>query len=270
MFQKAYQIASEFTFPIVTSRKTVGGICSSSVGTFVVINKEGWIVTAGHILSKWAQLAQGVEAIRAIQAERDAIKADPSLTNKERGKRLSAGIQIGKDDSDQCSMWLTWPNVQLTNMLFFPATTPGWGEIIDLGVGKLEPFDPAWVKQYPVFKDPKKGFDQGRSLCKLGFPFHQFQATWDAAKRQFLLPPGALPMPRFPIEGIFTRITEMRTDGPDQPAFPIKYVETSSPGLLGQSGGPTFDVHGTIWAIQAKTSHLTSVLSDRTNILMSA
>jgi len=38
--------------------------------------------------------------------------------------------------------------------------------------------------------------------------------------------------------------------------FPIKYIETSSPGLKGQSGGPMFDVNGVVWAIQAKTLNL--------------
>jgi hypothetical protein len=42
----------------------------------------------------------------------------------------------------------------------------------------------------------------------------------------------------------------------DQPQFPLKYVETSSPGLRGQSGGPIFDAHGSIWAIQSQTVHL--------------
>jgi hypothetical protein len=91
MFQKALQIASEFTFPIVVSRKTVSGNCSSMIGTFVVINKDGWIVTAAHILSKWGQLMQGAVETRAAQDFQAAIKADKTLTNKERSKRLAAG-----------------------------------------------------------------------------------------------------------------------------------------------------------------------------------
>jgi hypothetical protein len=35
-----------------------------------------------------------------------------------------------------------------------------------------------------------------------------------------------------------------------------KYLETSSPGLRGQSGGPIFDRHGRIWALQSSTQHL--------------
>jgi hypothetical protein len=34
------------------------------------------------------------------------------------------------------------------------------------------------------------------------------------------------------------------------------FIETSSPGLRGQSGGPTFDINGTIWAIQSQTHHM--------------
>jgi len=32
-------------------------------------------------------------------------------------------------------------------------------------------------------------------------------------------------------------------------------LETSTPGLRGQSGGPIFDTKGTIWALQSRTSH---------------
>ena len=96
MFQEAVKLASEFTFPIIISRKTVAGECSSMIGTLVVINKEGWIVTAGHILSKWVQLTQSVEATRATLAEQAAIKADASLTNKQRTKRLQQAHASGK------------------------------------------------------------------------------------------------------------------------------------------------------------------------------
>jgi FtsP/CotA-like multicopper oxidase with cupredoxin domain len=58
----------------------------------------------------------------------------------------------------------------------------------------------------------------------------------------------------FPIDGLFTRTIEVPP--PKGIAFPLKYVETSSPGLRGQSGGPTFCSKGAIWAIQSQTRHL--------------
>ena len=36
----------------------------------------------------------------------------------------------------------------------------------------------------------------------------------------------------------------------------VHYLETSSAGLLGQSGGPIFDIDGTVWAMQSRTTHL--------------
>jgi hypothetical protein len=35
-----------------------------------------------------------------------------------------------------------------------------------------------------------------------------------------------------------------------------KFVEMSSPGLRGQSGGPRFDVNGMVWGLQSRTQHL--------------
>ncbi len=54
----------------------------------------------------------------------------------------------------------------------------------------------------------------------------------------------------FPIEGIHTRVLHVGDEGPN-PVF----IETSSPGLKGQSGGPIFDVEGYVWAIQSQTHH---------------
>ena len=66
--------------------------------------------------------------------------------------------------------------------------------------------------------------------------------------------PSIFPIPRFPIEGIFTR--NINAGKSADKKFDIQYIETSSPGLRGQSGGPIFDVEGKIWAIQSQTRHL--------------
>jgi hypothetical protein len=36
----------------------------------------------------------------------------------------------------------------------------------------------------------------------------------------------------------------------------VKFIETSTPGLRGQSGGPLFDAKGEIWGIQSRTNFL--------------
>jgi hypothetical protein len=257
MFRDAYKKASEFTFPVITSRRSArDGTCGSGVATFIVMNKDGWIVTAGHVLKQWHKLAQEVEQVQATQAIRETIEKDQSLTKKERAVALGNAI-ISRNANDRCSAW--WGVGPLTSQVvdisYIDFDIPGFPDVADIGVGRLEPFDPTWVKEYPVFKDPSKNFEPGQSLCKLGFPFHQVSTSWNNATNGFDLAPGSLPMPRFPIEGIFTRTSEVAFQGGDAPPFPFRYVETSSPGLLGQSGGPTFDVKGTVWAIQSKTIH---------------
>lgn len=92
------------------------------------------------------------------------------------------------------------------------------------------------------------------SLCKLVFPFHNPNTQYDEASDRFFLQPGTLPVPRFPIEGIYTRNAMVAKSSNGD--FDIIFLETSSPGLRGQSGGPIFDTDGNIWAIQSHTSHL--------------
>ena len=50
MFSKAVPIAAGFTRPVVISSRTTQGACSGTIGAYVVLNCEGWILTAGHLL----------------------------------------------------------------------------------------------------------------------------------------------------------------------------------------------------------------------------
>ena len=94
-------------------------------------------------------------------------------------------------------------------------------------------------------------------MCRTGFPFVDMKPTWDAANNKFLLT-QFIPPPLFPSEGILSRMrSTILTDPAGKPAppppFALKHIETSNAGILGQSGGPIFDQHGTIWGIQTET-----------------
>ncbi len=91
---------------------------------------------------------------------------------------------------------------------------------MDLAIGRLQPFQPEWVTEYPKLKDPAKGMDPGTSLCKLGYPFHKITPTFDEHTNMFNLPAEAYPPPLFPIEGIFTRQIIVSGD-PPAPPFPL-------------------------------------------------
>jgi len=126
-------------------------------------------------------------------------------------------------------------------------------EKADLVIGRLEPFNPDTNTHYPFIKNPKY-IKPGTSLCKLGFPFHDANATYDSDTNCFNISENVLPMPFFPMEGIYTRdlFAGKSKDG----KYEIKFLETSSSGLKGQSGGPIFDSNGVLWAIQCRTHNL--------------
>ena len=249
MFSEAYKTAAQFTLPIVLSRKTLGGICSSGIGTHVVINDEGWIITAYHMVKMFQEASQEADHVKDIKRQVQAIESDISLDKHAKRKAIKKLPVLHNGLTEQCSAWwgILTKGVTISEFRGIPT--------IDLAIGKLEDFDPKIIKQYPVFKDPSKNFDTGTSLCKLGFPFHSINPVWDDSIMGFKLPPGSLPLPLFPIDGIYTRNAEVKINN-NPPPFPLLYLETSTPGLRGQSGGPIFDRKGTIWAIQSKTVHL--------------
>ena len=115
---------------------------------------------------------------------------------------------------------------------------------IDLAVVHLKDFDMSGVPEFPTIKDGSKAVDPGSSCYRIGFPFSSIQATFDDASQSFNFPPGSLPLPLFPIEGMLTREIIIRRDPPSP--FPLQMIETSSPGLKGQSGGPILDTTGTV------------------------
>lgn len=248
MFRDACAIARDFTLPVILCRKDMTGKCSTTIGSFVVINEKGWIVTAGHIVMQHGKMYLEAQAAREWEREYEAIKQDSTINAKEKSRRLSKLTRPAKNSTDRCvGVWANWPGKPML-------VESSHIEAADIGIGRLEPFDPNWIKRYPVFKDPSKDFEPGISLCKMGFPFHSVSTNYNAAKNVFELPPGTFPAPFFPIEGIFTRVAQIVVPGAPPSPIPLLWVETSSPGLKGQSGGPTFDSRGTVYAIQCKTS----------------
>lgn len=242
MFANATTNAIGFTHPVVISQKLVDGTCASILGSFVVVNDDGWVMTAWHILAEFEKLQASRAALDKYRGEKQLIDGNEKLTPQQRQKALRVLGAPRKDWVEDFSYWFSFPRAQLVDVKAKPK--------IDIAIGRLDPFDKTWVKQYPTFKDPSKGFPIGTSVCKLGFPFHSITPTHDATG--FHLPPEALPIPHFPIDGITTRNIIVEKD----PAgYVLGWLETSSAGLRGQSGGPIYDQHGTIWAIQSRTNH---------------
>lgn len=242
MFSKACSIARQFTCPIIISHRTYKGDCFAALGSFVIINPDGWFVTAFHIVNHIMTMEKQQAEYMQMVNDRKVVEADPNIYDHVKSKKLHNQLKILPNAITNYSIvWANSSHYRCAEMHMVPE--------IDLAFGRFENFDTRDIKVFPTFKDPNKPMEQGTSLCKMGFPFHEIKPTFDG--HNFNLPNGSLPAPIFPIEGIYTR--EVYMGEKDQ--LPLFYLETSSPGLMGQSGGPTIDINGSIWAIQSQTKH---------------
>jgi hypothetical protein len=244
MFQVACTKARNFTWPVVISRRTFDGQCSAGIGTFTVINKDGWIATAAHIFKVTAELA-------AQEAQNQQLRttAKEPLNRQER-RRLRAQAGRAKDAVINWSAWWGQDRAQIE-----PNSIVGI-EVCDIAIARLVPFDPSVIKEYPVFKKRAGDDDGGVSVCRSGFPLWDVKPEWNAVANVFNLTQN-VPLPLFSNEGIIARQFEQIILDPQgqkvQTPFRLRSIETSNPGLLGQSGGPIFDRNGVVWGIQTST-----------------
>jgi hypothetical protein len=147
----------------VLSYRTVSGRCAAGIGSLVIVNDEGWALTAGHIIEQCDQLASGHAALTKYETDMAAINADRSLGAQEREKRISA---LGPQSPNAIRNFFFWwgrDGVELADVTVV--------DDFDLAVGRLVPFDPSSIATYPVLKDPAKGVDPGTSLARWAFRF---------------------------------------------------------------------------------------------------
>ena len=243
MFAKAYALASQYTQPLIVSTLLFDKTVNCSMGSFVIINSEGWIATAAHMLQVIPASQQSASEIGAYQQQISGIQQDNKLNDRQKRKAI-AKLKVNPKWIKIYSLWWARDGFNIEDIRVLPEA--------DLAIGRLVPFDPNFISEYPTIKDPSSILP-GTSLCRLGFPFHDVRSTFNETTGGFTLGDGVLPVPRFPIEGIYTRDLTVKTSV--NRSYNVEFLETSSPGLRGQSGGAIFDVNGFLWSIQSSTAH---------------
>ena len=246
MFSKAVAINAGHTRPMVISSRTAEGACRSVIGAYVVLNRDGWILTAGHLLDIVRRQQESARRHRGYRGNVVEFHRDVGADKRFRKKGVRTIQQPADASVRNHSVWWGIDGARVVEAKLVPAA--------DLALGRIEPFDPESVQRYPVFKDPARGYAPGRSLCKLGFPFHRIEPVYDEREDTFTLPPGSVPLPLFPLEGMFTRVVNTRAPGSGE-GEPSAFIETSTPSLIGQMGGPVFDTGAVVWGIQSHTMH---------------
>lgn len=243
MFSRACRTAAGFTRPVVISRRYFDRSTDTGCGAFLVVNDEGWIVTAAHLLSPYDRIINDAEKIVAYLATIRELGQQEGLPASERSERIRR-VPYDPRWLLDVSYWWGADGASLCDVRPLPEG--------DLVLGRLAPFDPDARNLYPAFKSPHE-LRVGTSLCRIGYPFQAIPAMFREASNSFELGPGARELSILPMEGLYTRTLAAgkSRDG----RFDIKFLETSSPGLKGQSGGPIFDVNGTVWGVQSRTDH---------------
>jgi hypothetical protein len=244
MFSEALERVSKYTLPVIFSRKFRRGNVSSGLGTFIIINRDGWILTADHIVAEIAKFEESQVKMAEYDQQKKNIMADASLKEKEKHRRIQR-LQVSDEWIIAQAVFWADPKWRIETFVRWP--------LADIALGQIKGFDATALPEYPVFKNPAEELKMGTSICRLGYPFHEIKATFIESSGQFELDQSTFPVPRFPNDGILTRFVAFNSqDGSDQAIF----VETSTAGLRGQSGGPIFDREARICAIQSRTNSL--------------
>lgn len=249
MFANAYKIAAKYTFPIHILYRRYDGVCQVLTGSFVVINADGWIVTANHITLMFTELLQSYEEYDTLAQQREVRLNDARLSAEDKQHWVEAN-PIAPDLVTNLQLW--WGGVSATNILDNVTAL----DAMDLVIGQLDAYLPPDGITYPRFWHPDNPTDPGTSLCKMGYPpiIDTDQPTFDEQTNEFVFPEGAVMPALFPLDGILTRHTAL-VNNQETYSFPQLFVETSTPSLRGHSGGPLIDVQGNVWGIQSQTRY---------------
>jgi hypothetical protein len=162
MFSKAYQIAKDFTRPVTLAWRTANDTVNAGLATFIVVNKEGWIITAAHILDIGNTRIKHETEIKEYEAKRAAITADASLSKSQRQKQNSRLIWNPEWITNN-SLWWCHDGAILAELHVDAAA--------DIAIARLDNFPATSLVRFPKFNDPAKDPAPACSLCRLGFPF---------------------------------------------------------------------------------------------------
>jgi hypothetical protein len=244
MFQDACETARKYTFPYVGLRRKHDGTVFSTVAAFVLVNAEGWAITAKHVFDEIEQAQRSIEAAAALDAAIESAHAHKGAGRH--ANRDVQGLQRDKADSlsNRAEIWSA--GIEWDKRMPQP-TEVRPHQSADVVAFKLEPFTPAPDAVFPVFR--AGSITPGLSVCRIGFPWHTVQAEF--SENNFDVKSG-FPVPLFAVEGIVSRLVVENREAEGS----ATYIQTSNPGLRGQSGGPLFDVGGRVCGLQSSTTHL--------------
>src|SRR5436305_10597116 len=88
MFAQAYEIARNFTWPVVISRRLYDGTVQCGCAAFVIVNDDGWIVSVAHIAGANSAWQHDASEISTFEAKVAAIESKTKLKPADKRGRI--------------------------------------------------------------------------------------------------------------------------------------------------------------------------------------
>lgn len=243
MFVEAIKKTSEFTRPIhMITREYGSDMVIPGAATLFFVNELGVAITCKHVAE--------------IIAKADNVNNQYSQFRNEKGSLQKKHYKTKLKEIEKRYYYQSNITIQIKSIFVNCVDKFDRLEILlhptyDLAVVKFIGYANLSYQNYAVFQKDETVIQQGKSLCRIGYPFPEFnnyKYNSDTDDIEWLAD-GRNATPSFPIDGIITRFI-LNGDGEKSG------IEISTPGLRGQSGGPLFDKKGRIFGMQSSTHHL--------------
>ncbi|MGB3465981.1 MAG: trypsin-like peptidase domain-containing protein [Cyclobacteriaceae bacterium] len=245
MFAHAYKINAVYTKPLLGVTTSFDNKSASYIGTWIHLNRDGWIVTANHCLSALYDYQRDQRLVKVLNQEIDVVKNDVTLSaDKKEEKIKQIKTRFKPDWISSYLLWFGDTSVAVSNLIVL--------EEADIAIAQIKNFQSNSISNYPLLKG-NGPLDKGTSLCKMGYAFQEItmdRATDNSLNVRF---PNGNPE-ALPVEGILMR--ELNHGKSADNKYDIRSIETSSTSIKGQSGGPIFDRNGTLWSVNLNVVNL--------------
>jgi S1-C subfamily serine protease len=68
--------------------KNYKGECNSGIGTIIIINEEGWFITAYHVIAQIQQLSQSNKEYKELLSKKEEIEKNVSLKSHVKNQQI--------------------------------------------------------------------------------------------------------------------------------------------------------------------------------------